>query len=267
MDNSIYTMLSILLMFTSLFVWAYSIPILIMFIVFGAPIALPVFATALFISTSLQLFYKEPIPTSMIRTCLNEIDLTNWFGKIDRIDLPEKSHLICSHPHNVFCLGALLSIHFQPKSKTLIAVAPLIFHIPLLGWIAAQCGCIPSSKQSITNALDSRLSVILVVGGVPEVVSYERNEIYTNRHQFLKFDAPILPVVTTSKHYYVPKTPLYDLRMFIAENYSVPVIFPWVFGWRNTWLPERKPVTVKVLEVKSRTEEEYFKNIKETIYN
>ena len=96
MDNSIYTMLSILLMFTSLFVWAYSIPILIMFIVFGAPIALPVFATALFISTSLQLIYKEPIPTSMIRTCLNEIDLTNWFGKIDRIDLPEKSHLICS---------------------------------------------------------------------------------------------------------------------------------------------------------------------------
>jgi hypothetical protein len=254
-------------MFTSLFVWAYSIPIVFIMLIFGAPIAIPLFACALFISTSLQLIYKEPISVSIIRTIMNNINLSYWFGKIDHVELPEKAHLICSHPHNVFCLGALLSVHFQPKSKTLIAVAPLIFHIPLLGWIAAQCGCIPSSKQSITNALDSRLSVILVVGGVPEVVSYERNELYTNRHQFLKFDYPILPVVTTSKHYYVPQAPLYDLRMFVAENYSVPIIFPWVFGWRNTWLPERKPVTVKVLEVKKRTEEEYFKEIKETIYN
>ncbi len=260
-------MLSILLLFTSLFVWAYSIPLLFMLIVFGAPIALPLFATAFFISTSLQLIYKEPIITSKIRTVLNNVDFTDWFGKVDRVELPEKAHLICSHPHNIFCLGALLSIHFQPKSKTLIAVAPLIFHIPIVGWIAAQCGCIPSSKQSITHALDARMSVILVVGGVPEVVSYERNEIYSNRHQFLKFDAPILPVVTTSKHYYVPKAPLYDLRMFIAENYRVPIIFPWVFGWMGTWLPERKPITVKVLEVKERTQEEYFKQVKETIYN
>ena len=254
-------------MFTSLFVWAYSIPILILLICFGAPIAIPIFSTALFISTSLQLIYKKPIVTSAIREYMNEIDLTDWFGNIDRVPLPEKAHLICSHPHNVFCLGALLSIHFQPNSKTLIAVAPLIFHIPIVGWIAAQVGCIPSSKQSITHALDARMSVILVVGGVPEVVSYERNEIYTDRHQFLKFDAPILPVVTTSKHYVVPRAPLYDLRLFIAKRYSVPIIYPWVFGWMCTWLPDRKPVTVKVLEVKERTHEEYFKEIKEHIYN
>lgn len=261
-------MLSILLMFTSLFIWAYSIPILIILILFGAPLAAPLFAFAFFISSSLQLIYKKPIQHSWLRSFLNNIDLTGWFGKIDRVDLPEKAHLICSHPHNIFCLGALLCIHFQPKSKTLIAVAPLIFHIPLLGWIAAQCGCIPSSKQSITNALDARMSVILVVGGVPEVVTYERDEIYTNRHKFLQFDAPILPVITTSKHYYVPKAPFYDLRMFIAENYRVPIIFPWVFGWMGTWLPDRKPITVKVLEVKkNRVHEEYFNEIKETIYN
>lgn len=260
-------MLSILLMFISLFVWAYSIPILLFSVLLGIPLALPMIIFMLFISHGLQLVYTEPIPSSPIRTYLNNVDLTYWFGKVDRVKIPEKTHLITSHPHNVFCLGALLSIHFQPNSKTLIAVAPLIFHIPVMGWIAAQAGCIPSDKQTITETLDQRLSVILVPGGVPEVITYEKNEIYTNRYTFLQFDAPILPVVTTSRHYYVPEAPLYDLRMFVAKRYGIPVIFPWVFGWNCTWLPKRKPVTVKVLEVKHRTQEEYFKTIKEAIYN
>ena len=259
-------MLSILLMFTSLFVWAYSIPLICIFVALGFPIALPIFATVLFISTSLQLLYEKPITTSRVRTLLNNLDFVQWFGQIDRVPIPEKAHLITSHPHNVFCLGALLCIHFQPKSKTLIAVAPLIFHIPLLGWVAAQVGCIPSSKQSITEALDQRMSVILVPGGVLEVISYERGEIYTNRYGFLKFDAPILPVVTTSKHYHVPEAPLYDLRMLLAKRYSVPIIFPWVFGWKGTWLPRREPLKVKVLKVEDRTHERYFKEIKESIY-
>ena len=99
-------MLSILLMFSSLFVWAYSIPLICLFVLFGFPIAMPLFATALFISTSLQLLYEKPIPTSKIRTYLNNLDFSNWFGKIDRVELPEKTHLITSHPHNIFCLGA-----------------------------------------------------------------------------------------------------------------------------------------------------------------
>lgn len=253
-------------MFTSLFIWAYSIPILIILLVIGVPVAVPSFIIALFISSSLQLIYKEPIPTSNIRSIANNIDFSYWFGKIDRVSIPEETHLICSHPHNVFCLGALLSIHFQPKSKTLIAVAPLIFHVPIMGWIAAQLGCIPSSRKSINTALKNGLSVILVPGGVPEVVSYERNELYTDRKSFLTLEAPILPVVTTSKHYYIPPAPLYDLRIFIAKRYHLPVIFPWIFGWRYTWLPERKPITVKVLDVKRRTQEEYFQEIKSIMY-
>lgn len=254
-------------MLTSLFVWAYSIPILIILIIIGVPIAIPLFTTALFISTSLQLMYSKPIPKSSIRTFFNNLDFKYWFGSIDRVKVPSKAHLITSHPHNVFCLGALLCIHFQPKSETLIAVAPLIFHVPILGWVAAKAGCIPSSRKSIEDALNSNMSVILVPGGVPEVVSYEKNIIYTERFGFLKFNFPILPVITTSKHYYVPESPLYDLRMFIAKRYNIPIIFPWIFGWKNTWLPKRKSVTVKVLEVKDRTHEEYFETIKKHIYN
>lgn len=263
----IYTMLSILLMFVSLFIWAYSIPLIFILMVIGLPIAFPIFFTAVFISSSLQLFYKNPICVSKLRTFVNHLDFTYWFGSIDRVKVPEEAHLIASHPHNIFCLGALLCVHFQPRSKTLIAVAPLIFHIPLLGWVAAQLGCIPANRDSISNALSANMSVILVPGGVPEVVSYEKDKIYTNRHGFLSFDAPVLPVVTTSKHYYVPEAPLYDLRMFIAQQYSVPIIFPWIFGWKNTWLPKREALTVKVLEVKDRTQKSYFEEIKNTIYN
>jgi len=258
-------MLSILLMFVSLFVWAYSMPILLFLLLVGVPFALPMILLMLGVSHVLQLVYTKPILTSPIRTYLNNIDLTFWFGEIDRVPLPEKSHVIASHPHHIFCLGALLCIHFQPKSKTLIAVAPLIFHVPFMGWIAAQVGCIPSSFRSIQDALKVS-SVILVPGGVPEVVSYERNELYTERYGLFKLGAPILPVVTMSKHYYVPPTRLYDLRMFIAKNYGVPIIFPWVFGWNGTWLPKRNPLKVKILEVKDRTREEYFEVIKECIY-
>lgn len=260
-------MLSILLMFISLFVWAYSIPIILFLVLFGVPIALPMFIFMLCVSNGLQLMYTNPIPSSKLRTFLNNVDFSPWFHNIDKVEVPEKTHLICSHPHNVFCLGALLSVHFQPNSKTLIAVAPLIFHIPFLGWVAAQAGCIPSSKQSITHALDERMSVILVPGGVPEVVCYEKKELYTSRYGFLKFDAPILPVVTLSRHYHVPESPLYDLRMFVAKRYGIPIIFPWVFGWNYTWLPKREALRVKVLEVKDRSHEEYFKSIKEAIYN
>ena len=260
-------MLSILLMLTSLFIWAYSIPIILFLIIIGVPIAIPFFTAALFISTSLQLMYTKPIPESSLRTFVNNLDFKYWFGSIDRVTLPSTPHLITSHPHNVFCLGALLCIHFQPKSKTLIAVAPLIFHIPIVGWVAAKAGCIPSSRKSIENALKSKMSVILVPGGVPEVVTYEKNTLYTDRFGFLTFTFPILPVVTTSKHYYIPQSPFYDLRIFIAKRYHIPIIFPWIFGWKNTWLPKRRPLTVKVLEIKDRTHEEYFKTIKEHIYN
>ena len=142
-------MLSIVFMFVSLFVWAYSMQILLFLLLVGVPFALPMILLMLGVSHVLQLVYTKPILTSPIRTYLNNIDLTFWFGEIDRVPLPEKNHVIASHPHHVFCLAALLCIHFQPKSKTLIAVAPLIFHVPLVGWIAAQVGCIPSSFRSL----------------------------------------------------------------------------------------------------------------------
>ena len=36
--------------------------------------------------------------------------------------------------------------------------------------------------------------------------------------------------------------PLYDLRMYIACRYNVPIVFPWICGWYNTWIPKRRPI-------------------------
>jgi hypothetical protein len=255
-------MLSVILMFVSLFVWAYSIPLLLVMALVGVPIALPLFLLGLCVSWYLQLAYDAPIPKSSIRTVVNRLDFTSWFGNVQQKRIPpNKRYLITSHPHGIFCLSTLLCVHFVPESTTLIAVSPLIFQIPVLGWFAGHLGCIPCSKESIRSALKVS-SVILVPGGVPEVVMYERNEIYTERYGMFEFDADILPVVSKQRHYHVPRAPLYDLRLFVAKKYGVPIIFPWVFGWKNTWLPKRKPLTVQFLPVEKRSRLEYFKLIK-----
>lgn len=260
-------MLSFLLMFVSLFVWAYSIPILLLLILFGAPVVLPSFLVGVLATSWLQLVYKEPIITSSIRTFFNNLDYTFWFHSIDRVKIPTtEHHLICSHPHNIFSLGILLSVHFTPNSKTVIAVAPVVFHIPFLGFFAAHLGCIPSSKESIMSALKTT-SVILIPGGVPEIVCYEQDILFTERYGMFKLGSPILPVVTTSRHYYVPCAPLYDLRLFIARRYNIPIVFPWIFGYYGTWLPKRIPIRVKVLAVEERTRKDYFQEIKDAMYN
>ena len=259
-------MLSFLLLFVSLFIWAYSIPLILFLLCFGVPVVLPMFLIGGILTYCLQLIYRKPITKSWVRTVFNRLDYSFWFYEIDKVCVPnDRNYLICSHPHNIFCLGILLSVHFTPKSRTLIAVAPLVFHIPLLGFLAAHLGCIPSSKTSIMEALKVS-SVIIVPGGVPEILTFERNEIFTDRYGMFKLNAPILPVVTLTKHYYLLPAPLFELRMFIAKRYKIPIVFPWVFGYYGTWLPKRLPIRMKVLDVKERSRIEYFQEIKNSMY-
>lgn len=258
-------MLSFLIMFVSLFLWAYSLPLLVFLFFVGVPIVVPLFLIGLLISSSLKLVYTKPIKTSRIRTFFNKLNYRFWFHDIDKVEIPNDNMLICSHPHNVFCLSILLSVHFTPGSTTLFVVAPLVFHIPFLGVLAAHLGCIPASKDSILEGLKTS-SVILVPGGVPEIITLERDEMYTSRYGMFKIDAPILPVVSLTKHYYLPPIPFYDLRMFIAKKYHVPVVFPWVFGYYGTWLPKRLPIRMKVLKVKKRNRLQYFQEIKNAMY-
>jgi len=247
-----------------LFLWAYSIPLLLVLVAMGSPFALLFLAMGAGLS---KLRDDQPICTSRLRTWFNHIPWHQWFDEASTVTIPgDRHYLIASHPHQLFCLGALICVHFRPKSRTLFAVAPLIFHVPFIGWLAAHLGCVPADKGSLQAALKVS-SVLLVPGGVPEVVMFERGEMYTERYGMFRLGVPILPLVTTSQHYYVPKAPLYRLRLLIAKTFRVPIIFPWVFGWYGTWLPKRHALVVKQLEVSENVQrEEYYKKIENAMY-
>jgi 1-acyl-sn-glycerol-3-phosphate acyltransferase len=163
------------------------------------------------------------------------------------VQLPSGNNLITSHPHGILCLGPLLTIHLKPGSTTYFAVTPLLFKIPIFGWIISMMGCIPATVDHIKSALE-RSSVILVPGGIPEIILYETDEHYTRRYGLFKFKVPIVPIITLSVHYKRVKIPFKRLRVDIANRLGIPIVFPWLFGWYNTWLPKRTPIKVKVLD-------------------
>lgn len=258
-------MLSIFLLFISLFLWAYSLPLLLLCALFALPVFFPIYIVHEFLKR-LGNNFTSPCTQSSVRTVLNNIDFTWWFGKIDRIAVQEKC-LICCHPHNIFSIAILFGVHFVPKSRTLIAVAPLVYHVPFIGYLATLIGCIPCDKKHIANALNNNHSVILIPGGVPEIVSFEKKRLYTERYGMFKFGCKILPVVVTSTHYWVPQLPMYEMRIFIANKYKIPIISPIIFGWYGTLLPKRKHIELKVLEMYEwKNNNEYFKKIN-NIYN
>ena len=113
---------------------------------------------------------------------------------------------------------------FRPGSNTLFAVSKWLFAVPFIGWLARHLGCIPATYKSITKALETN-TVILVPGGVPELVS---GEWYTRRHGFLKIakqmDIPIVPVLVDDYHYERLPFPLPYLQMYLARTFDLPVM-------------------------------------------
>lgn len=233
-----------LLASTLLFLWIFSLPLLMIGVLALVPFCL-VFAPISIFITIFVYFYLHPIKESSIRNVLSAAPTEHWFGQVE-VNIPKGNHLICCHPHGIICTVALFGIHFRPTSKTLIAVAPLVFAVPMVGWLAKHLGAIPATQTAIQKGLE-HTSVILMPGGVPEIVTYEKNLPYTERWGFLKCarDAgcKIIRVSTTARYYDSVQMPLYDIRLFIAKQYNIPIVFPWVFGWYGTWIP--KPLQIK----------------------
>lgn len=233
-----------------IFAWIFFLP---MFII-GFLLAMPFFTLALplslIISAAIYLSYDQ-IKQSSIRDIISSAPFDRWFYNI-KIDLDlTDHHLICCHPHGILCTVALIGVHFRPKSKTLIAVAPIVFTVPIIGWIAKHLGAIPATYDSILKGLYNT-SVILLPGGVPEILCTERDVHYTDRLGFLRCakraNVKIYAIVNEKKYYSLVSMPFYDVRMFIAKKYNVPIIFPWIFGWHGTWLPKRIPILPKTFE-------------------
>lgn len=233
----------------AILLWVYLCPVLIV----GTLVCLPYFlvVTPIMLGVSLltvYLWHDTIIPTGALRDLVNTMPYTAWFGAIDTVPVPSRPHLITSHPHGFLCTGILFSTHFRPGSRTVFAVSPWIFAIPVVGWVAHHLGCIPANEGSIRRALKSH-SVILVPGGVPELVAQAH---YTRRHGFLRIaqaaNVSILPVVTRSVHFVGVAAPWLSTRQWVAKTYGVPLMIP-MLGWYGTWLPRRVPIRLDIKPV------------------
>lgn len=233
-------MLYILISIVLLFLWVCTIPILTILCLLGIPFAFLMVCGG--IVQSMIIKYER---TSAIRRLLTSLPFEKWFYHIDSVNVPDKVLVTC-HPHGVFCLGPLLGIHLQPQATTWFAVAPILFYIPLFGYIISKIGCIPATHYHISQALKTS-SVILVPGGTPEIVLHEVKEYYTRRYGMFKFQVPLLPVIS-STHYTLWPMPARTWRVQVARH-NIPIVFPWLFGWYSTCLPKRKPIHLRVKDV------------------
>ncbi len=234
------------------FMWIFLLPIFIIGFLFSIPFFVFALPVSLMIGGTIYLCYDH-IKESSIRDIITNgmFEFAQfWFGP-NTIVVPNKRALICCHPHGVLCTIALVGIHFRPKSKTLIAVAPLFFTVPVIGWLAKHLGAIPASYESIKKALQ-HTSVVLIPGGVPEIICLEQLEQYTKRWGFLKLAkecmCPIVSICGKHNYYDLLPMPFYDLRKYLSNKIGIPIVFPWVFGWMGTWLPKRKPMEATVFE-------------------
>lgn len=251
-----------------IFMWIFLLPIFVV----GFCLSIPFFVVALPLSLVVAAgiyISVDHIKESSLREILSSAPFEAWFGEIV-VPIPKGNHLICCHPHGMICTMAVFGIHFQPKSKTLIAVAPVVFVVPIIGWIAKHLGAIPATYEDIGRALE-HTSVILLPGGVPEIICTERGLQYTQRWGFLKCVQDNFKIICVRGHesyYDIIPLPLYDLRLFIAKKYNIPIVFPWIFGYCGTWIPKPKPIkpTITVYEYdKNKNVEENRKQYYEWI--
>lgn len=204
-------------------------------------------------------FAVDQIKESTMRNIISSAPVQKWFGEVS-VKIPEGNHLICCHPHGMICTTAIFGIHFRPGSKTLIAVAPIVFAVPIIGWICKHMGAIPATYKSIKKGLKTS-PVILLPGGVPEIVTASH---YKKRWGFLKIsrdmNKQIVKVINDETYYNTVNMPLYDLRLYIAEKFNIPIVFPWLFGWYGTWIPLPNPINPHISIFKYNKQHDVEKN-------
>ena len=243
-----------------LFLWIFLLPISVIGLLLSVPFFVTTFPLYLLITAYLY-YCVGHVPRSSIRDILSNAPFHLWFGKIN-VPVPKERHLICCHPHGMICTTALFGIHF--RNDTYVAVTPVLFSVPIIGWVAKHLGAIPATYDDILVALKTK-SVVLLPGGVPEIVSDSH---YTKRFGFLscakQANVPILRVVNRTKYYDTIRIPCLKERMFIAKKFDIPIVFPWIFGWYGTWIPKRRTIEpeISTFHVKESLEIEnkrYFK--------
>lgn len=241
--NLVSSIFIILIVFT----WIWSLPLLIVCALFLMPIAV----TFLPISLLISLFIKKHYPVttrSRLRTLVSSLQLHKWFP-CNIIEIRQQM-LIAVHPHGLLCCGALAGIHFAPGSTTILCVAPSLFYIPILGWTLHLLGCIPANYNSMLHVLKQGQSLIVVPGGVPEIVMAEmgKDSFLYPRYGFLNLakmvSVPILAVFVQGEcsTFSFFGLPFLKQRISLSWWFNIPLVFPYFWGHWGMWIPKKVPL-------------------------
>lgn len=253
------------------FVWIWSLPLLIIGSLFMMPAALGISFVCIFLGMFLQYSEHSMVqPEHWIRTYMSKISWNQWFPcNILHFD----KGVIAVHPHGVLCCGALAGIHFAPDSKTCMCIAPVVFYVPIIGLFARKLGCIPADRHHMTLALNKGYPVLVVPGGVPEIVMAEsgNDQKRFERHGFLRIaqemNAEVHAVYAQGEcnTYKMFKGPFFETRIWISWWLNIPLVFPILLGWYGSWMPKRVPLLLKTLKIESYDKQIYKKKL-ETLY-
>lgn len=247
------------------FCWIWLLPLMCVGFFFSIPAIVVSLPVCIGISVTLQWWQHNKIYVAHpIRRTLSVIPWHQWFP-CNRITI-SKTSVIAVHPHGLLSCGALAGIHFVPASTTVFCVAPLLFYIPVLGWFIRVMGCVPARYDIMLKCLRDGHSVLVVPGGVPELVMAEKRDDHTwfKRRGFIRLakeaQVPVQSVFVQGEcsTYTMIQGPLHDTRVDLSWKTNVPLVCPVFWGWYGTWLPRRVPLTLCVKEWRGQTVDEYF---------
>ena len=94
----------------------------------------------------------------MLRRLLSAVSWCDWFGA-DQVTANFNNCIICVHPHGLLSLGTLSMLHFAPGSRTVMAVTPLLFYIPIFGLLGPYLGLVPSTKKGLQAVILSLIHI------------------------------------------------------------------------------------------------------------
>lgn len=259
-------------MFALTFFWIWSLPILIAGVFLCAPIAIVSLPLCLAISLFLQYIHHDTILAKHpVRRWISRIPWHEWFP-CNRLHFTDTC-IVAVHPHGVLCCGAIAGIHFVPGSKTVLCVAPILFYVPVMGWLLRVLACIPATKTAMQNALRDGHSLLVVPGGVPEIVLAETGDDTQRfaRHGILRLQ-PKVPVHVVfvrgeCSTFRMWQGPFLRQRVWLSWRLNIPFVMPILLGHYGTWLPRRQPLTLASQEVDPANKETYKKVLEKIMKN
>lgn len=264
----------ILLMAILTFFWIWSLPLLCVAFMLGMPTALFALPVSVVISLVLQyLQHGRIMPNTLARQWFSRIPWHEWFPC--NTLRARKTSVIAVHPHGLLCCGAIAGIHFVQGATTVFCVAPLLFYVPLIGWLLRLLGFIPAHYDIMLRALQRGHSVIVVPGGVPELVMAETGDdtCLFERHGFLRLASearvPVLSVFVKGEcaTYAMVRAPLLHWRVWLSWKSNVPLVVPLFLGYYGTWMPKRTPLKLRVVRNPARERRQYRQNLKRLIHS